>query len=100
LEPPFNRAKRKSAAKPKQGIQPADALGRAIAIIKAKSTYTPEIATTICAMIGAGMALGQVADQRGVPCVRTIMNGCHVILSLPISMRKRPRHERSTGLPS
>src|SRR5215475_7530146 len=33
-----------------------------------------EIATRICAMIGAGMALGEVADQNGMPCVRTIMN--------------------------
>jgi hypothetical protein len=32
------------------------------------------MATKICAMIGARMALGQVADQRRMPCVRTIMN--------------------------
>ena len=61
-------AKRQSLAR--QWLQPSGALRRATAISKAKSTYKPEMATTICAMIGGGMTLGQVADQRGMHALR------------------------------
>ena len=82
-------AKRQSLAR--QWLQPSGALRRATAISKAKSTYKPEMATTICAMIGAGMALGEVADWRGMPCVARLGCAGEVVI-IPSASRPRARH--------
>ena len=65
------------------GSRPRVRCARATAIGKAKSTYKPEMVTTICAMIGGGMALGQVADRRGMHALRGKVGGAGEVVIIP-----------------
>ena len=85
-------ARRQSAAMLQQMAPVADALRRAIAVSKAWSTYTPEMATTICAMIGAGIALCQVADQRGMHALRGKVGAPGSVVITPSASRPRARY--------